>query len=85
MAVPKAAMYEDRSAVARQDDIGRAGQVHAVQTEAQAESVKHLPYPNLGDGILSWYGPHDLAADRIDLHLIRGGGREVIDGSKYVP
>ena len=47
MAVPEAAMHQDRRAVAREHYVRPAGQVFAVQPEPEAQSVQPAPQRQL--------------------------------------
>lgn len=52
MAVPETAVHEHRRAVARQDDIGAAGQIAAVHTEAEPLTMQQPAHRHFGFGIL---------------------------------
>lgn len=62
MAVPEAAIHEDRSAILWQDDIRLSGQVLAVEPESITPRVEPLADNHFGPGILAPDTRHHLGA-----------------------
>lgn len=62
MLVEKAAVYEDRFAKPRKDDVWSAGQIAAVQAEPVAECVRRTSYTHLRQRVDAADAPHVLAA-----------------------
>jgi hypothetical protein len=50
--VPKASMYEERDSQLGKTQIRRPRQIFSMKTEAQPESVRHLPHENFGPGVV---------------------------------
>ncbi len=62
MTVPEAAMNKDHSFVARQNDVGLAGEVGAMQPEAKSRRVKGAAHLSLRFCIAGFDGAHDRCA-----------------------
>lgn len=62
MGVPEAAVDQHYFPVARQDDIGFAGEVVAVETKAIAKGVKETTDAQFGSSVLAADIRHDLTA-----------------------
>jgi hypothetical protein len=62
MEMPKAAVDEDRDAMARQDEIGRAGQRPHMQSKAIAEGVHERAHGHLGFRVAPANRSHDARA-----------------------
>ena len=60
--VPEAPVNEDHLAPAREDQVGRPGQVAAVESEAIAESMREPPHAHLGDRVPPLDARHQGAA-----------------------
>lgn len=60
--VPEAAVHLDRGAVPGQHDVGRAGEVAAVQAEAVAHGMQQATHEQLGLCIYFPDRPHDAGA-----------------------
>ena len=62
MAVPEAAMNKDGDFVSFEDQVGRARQVLAVETEAQSHAVGSPAHRDLGCSIARANARHDFTA-----------------------
>lgn len=60
--VPEAPVHEDGHLVAGQDDVRLAGQILAVQAEAEARGVQVTPHGHFGPGVAAPYAGHHAAA-----------------------
>jgi hypothetical protein len=62
MAVPEAAMNEDRGAMTLQNDVRRAGQFSGMESEAVAHSMEKASHHKLRLGVLPPHSAHQGAA-----------------------
>jgi muramidase (phage lysozyme) len=60
--MPEAAIYENHRAEPRQHDVGRAGQVAAVQAETEAKAMQDSPDNQLWFGIPTTDASHHPTA-----------------------
>ena len=72
MPVPEAAVDEDDSAIAREDQVGLAGQFAAVQAITIAEAVKAAADEQFGPGVLAPDAGHHTAAHLRTDHVGHG-------------
>ena len=64
MAVPEAAVDEQRGSFRGENEVGLAGQVSAVEAEAEAERVSSAAHFQFGRGVARFHGAHDGGALR---------------------
>lgn len=60
--MPEAAVHEDDPPLSRKDEVGRAGQVEAMQAEELAQAVDQTADGELGAGVLAANAGHAFGA-----------------------
>ena len=77
--MPEAAMHEDDGLVLRKDDVGGAGEVTAMETEAEANPVEQGADCSFKAGILAFDFCHQ-AASRLRVEFVHESWTTSLDG-----